>query len=106
MSATRFALGVGQLLRTPVGRNPVQTIHDGEGRARTYAEVDASIDRLAAALGRLGLGVGSTVAVLDWDTPRYLECFFAVPMIGATLHTVNIRLSPEQVLYHDQPCGR
>jgi len=99
MQATGFALTIGQLLRAPVGRNPNETIHDGEGSARSYAEVHASIDRLASALTRLGLGVGSTVAVLDWDTPRYLECFFAVPMIGATLHTVNIRLSPEQILY-------
>lgn len=99
MSATGFALTIGQLLRTPVGRNPDQTIHDGDGAARSYRELHAGIDRLAAALTRLGLGLGSTVAVLDWDTPRYLEWFFAVPMIGATLHTVNIRLSPEQILY-------
>ncbi len=38
-------------------------------------------------------------AVMDWDSHRYLECFFAVPMIGAVLHTVNVRLSPEQILY-------
>ena len=36
---------------------------------------------------------------MDWDTNRYLECFFAAPMMGAVLHTVNVRLSPEQVLY-------
>ncbi|HRZ23235.1 MAG TPA: fatty acid--CoA ligase, partial [Candidatus Contendobacter sp.] len=36
---------------------------------------------------------------MDWDSHRYLECFFAVPMLGAVLHTVNIRLSPEQILY-------
>jgi fatty-acyl-CoA synthase len=42
---------------------------------------------------------GQTVAVMDWDTPRYLECFFAIPMMGAVLHTVNVRLSPEQILY-------
>ena len=36
---------------------------------------------------------------MDWDTHRYLECFFAVPMMGAVLHTVNVRLSPEQILY-------
>jgi fatty-acyl-CoA synthase len=39
------------------------------------------------------------VAVMDWDSHRYLECFFAVPMIGAVLHTINVRLSPEQILY-------
>ena len=36
---------------------------------------------------------------MDWDSHRYLECFFAVPMMGAVLHTVNIRLSPGQILY-------
>jgi fatty-acyl-CoA synthase len=36
---------------------------------------------------------------MDWDTHRYLECFFAVPMMGAVLHTVNVRLSAEQILY-------
>ena len=39
------------------------------------------------------------MAVMDWDSHRYLECFFAVPMIGAVLHTINVRLSPDQVLY-------
>ncbi|MEN8687612.1 MAG: fatty acid--CoA ligase, partial [Desulfuromonadales bacterium] len=42
---------------------------------------------------------GDTVAVMDWDSHRYLECFFAVPMIGAVLHTINVRLSPDQILY-------
>ena len=42
---------------------------------------------------------GDTVGVMDWDSHRYLECFFAVPMMGAVLHTVNVRLSPEQILY-------
>ena len=36
---------------------------------------------------------------MDWDSHRYLECFYAVPMIGAVLHTVNVRLSPEQLVY-------
>ena len=42
---------------------------------------------------------GETVAVMDWDSHRYLECFFAIPMMGAVLQTVNIRLSQEQILY-------
>jgi fatty-acyl-CoA synthase len=36
---------------------------------------------------------------MDWDNHRYLECFFAIPMLGAVLHTINIRLSPEQILF-------
>jgi fatty-acyl-CoA synthase len=47
----------------------------------------------------LGVERGDTVAIMDWDTHRYLECFFAVPMMGAVLHTVNVRLSAEQILY-------
>lgn len=90
---------IGQMLRAPAGRNPDQTIHDGEGKAQSYRQFHARIGQLAAALNRLGLGRGATIAVMDWDTSRYLECFFAIPMIGATLHTVNIRLSPEQVLF-------
>lgn len=94
-----FGLSIGQLLKSPVGRDPDQTVHDGDGGILTYRALHAGIDRLAAGLSRLGLGPGSTVAVLDWDSPRYLQLFFAVPMIGATLHTVNVRLSPEQILY-------
>jgi fatty-acyl-CoA synthase len=57
------------------------------------------VHRLASALAGLGVKPGATVAMMDWDSHRYLECFFAVPMMGAVLHTVNIRISPEQVLY-------
>lgn len=63
---------------------------------RTFAE---RIARLANGLTALGVKPGHTVAVMDWDSHRYLECFFAVPMLGAVLHTVNIRLSPDQILY-------
>lgn len=99
MSAAGFELTIGQLLRAPAGRNPEQTIHDSDGGVRSYREFSHRVARLGAALSRLGLGRGTTIAVMDWDTPRYLECYFAVPMLGATLHTVNIRLSPEQILY-------
>jgi len=65
----------------------------------TYRDLDARIGRLANGLRSLGVRPGDTVGVLDWDSHRYLECFFAVPMMGAVLHTVNVRLSPEQILY-------
>ncbi len=90
---------IGQLLAAPAGHNPDQTIHDGFGNHHTYRQFHTRVRKLAAGLLNLGLGQGSTIAVMDWDSPRYLECFFAVPMLGATLHTINIRLSPEQVLY-------
>jgi acyl-CoA synthetase (AMP-forming)/AMP-acid ligase II len=40
-----------------------------------------------------------TIAVFDYDSHRYLECFFAIPMMGAVLQTINWRLSSEQILY-------
>lgn len=64
-----------------------------------YVTFNERICRLANALTKAGVKAGDTVAVLDWDTPRYLECMFAVPMIGAVLHTVNVRLSPDQIVY-------
>ena len=65
----------------------------------TYATLAERVRRLASALAALGVEPGSTVAMMDWDSHRYLECFFAVPMMGAVLHTVNVRISPEQMLY-------
>ena len=50
-------------------------------------------------LTEAGVKAGDTVAVMDWDSHRYLECMFAIPMIGAVIHTINVRLSPEQILY-------
>lgn len=94
----QFHLNIRQLLLAPAGRAPDQVILAGDGQGRTYREFHDRVSRLSGLLSRFGLA-GRTVAVMDWDTPRYLECFFAVPMIGATLHTINIRLSPEQILY-------
>jgi len=55
--------------------------------------------RLARALADLGVKPGMKVGVLDLDTHRYLELFFAVPMMGAVLHTINLRLPPEWILH-------
>jgi len=65
----------------------------------SYLEFRQRVGQLASALADLGVRPGNTVAVMDWDTHRYLECFLALPMMGAVLHTVNIRLAPEQILY-------
>ena len=54
---------------------------------------------LASALEGLGVRHGATVAVMDWDSHRYLESYFAIPMMGATLFTVNVRLAPHQIAY-------
>ncbi|MGI1672173.1 MAG: fatty acid--CoA ligase [Neptuniibacter sp.] len=65
----------------------------------SYEEFNERICRLANVLSNAGITAGDTVAVLDWDSNRYLEAYFAVPMIGAVLHHVNVRLSPDQIKY-------
>ena len=98
-SAYAYPLLIKRLLATGVERAPQQHIVYAERTRQTYCEFARRVARLAAGLASLGVRHGDTVAVMDWDTHRYLECFFAVPMMGAVLHTVNIRLSPEQILY-------
>ena len=86
-------------LFAPVVENPDQEIvYRGTVRF-TYRKLHERVRRLASALSAIGVKPGDTVAVMDWDSHRYLECFFAVPMIGAVLHTVNTRLSAEQLVY-------
>ncbi|WP_443692361.1 fatty acid--CoA ligase [Pseudomonas sp.] len=65
----------------------------------SYPTLNERIARLANVLTAAGVKAGDTVAVMDWDSHRYLECMFAVPMIGAVIHTINVRLSPDQILY-------
>ncbi|MDN8617422.1 long-chain-fatty-acid--CoA ligase [Variovorax ginsengisoli] len=90
---------IKQLLEAGLARNPSQEIVCGDAVRFDYAELSRRIGRLAAGLASLGARPGDTIAVMDWDTHRYLECFFAVPMAGMVLHTVNVRLSVEQLLY-------
>jgi len=98
-SAYDFPLLVKNMLAAPLVDDPDQEIvYRGELRF-TYRQFRERVGRLAAALRYLGIGPGDTVAVMDWDSHRFLECFYAVPMIGAVLHTVNVRLSPEQLVY-------
>jgi fatty-acyl-CoA synthase len=98
-SAYSYPLLIKQLLHTPFHYAPDQQIVYRDLARHTYRDLYERINRLAAGLASLGIGPEDTVAVLDWDSHRYLECFFAVPMMGAVLHTVNVRLSPEQILY-------
>jgi fatty-acyl-CoA synthase len=98
MSDRDFDLSIGRMLETGVAAAPNQEIVHGT-RRHTYAKLAERVGRLASTLAWLGVKPGSTVAVMDWDSHRYLEAFFAVPMMGAVLHTVNVRIAPDQVLY-------
>lgn len=65
----------------------------------SYREVAANAHRLAAALRGLGIGPGDRVATFSWNNSAHMEAYLAVPSMGAIMHTVNLRLSPEQVAY-------
>ena len=98
-SAYSYPLLIRHLWHTPLHKHPHREVVSGDVLRYEYATLYERIGRLASGLAALGIGRGDTVAVMDWDTHRYLECFFAIPMMGAVLHTVNVRLAPEQILY-------
>ncbi len=98
-SAYAYPLLIKNLFLAPVAENPEQEIVYRDQCRFTYRQFRARVCRLANALTRIGVKPGDTVAIMDWDSHRYLECFYAVPMLGAVLHTVNVRLSPEQIIY-------
>ncbi|NTW16509.1 MAG: fatty acid--CoA ligase [Syntrophaceae bacterium] len=95
----KYQLIIKHLLETPLIFAPDQQIIYRDKVRLTYRTLNERIHRLANALKLLGVKTGDTVCVFDYDSHRYLECFFAVPMMGAVLHTQNWRLSPEQILY-------
>jgi len=98
-SAYDYQLLIKHLLLTPLVYSPKQEIVYRDLKRYDYVAFRERVGRLANVLKDLGVQPGHTIGVMDWDSHRYLECFFAIPMMGAVLHMVNIRLSPEQVLY-------
>jgi fatty-acyl-CoA synthase len=66
---------------------------------RSFAETSERVDRLARVLGSLGVGQGQRVGTFAWNNQRHFELYFAIPCVGAVLHTLNIRLFEEQLTY-------
>jgi fatty-acyl-CoA synthase len=98
-SAYSYQLLIKHILTTPLIYAPKQEIVYRDRLRYDYDTFFNRVTRLAGMLQKQGVQPGDTVAIMDWDSHRYLECFFAVPMMGAVLHTINIRLSPEQLIY-------
>lgn len=97
--AYSYPLLIKRLLLSGVRYQPGQEIVYADKLRYNYITLQERIQRLANVLVAAGVKAGDTVALLDWDSHRALECFFAVPMLGAVLHTVNVRLSAEQIRY-------
>ncbi|MCU0561238.1 MAG: fatty acid--CoA ligase [Desulfobacterales bacterium] len=94
-----YPLILKKLLTTALIYSPEREIVYRDQQRITYRTLHERIHRLANGLARMGVKAGDVVAVFEFDSHRYLECFFAVPGMGATLQTVNWRLSPEQIVY-------
>ena len=76
------------------------TTATGDGyRHLTYRELGEQAGRLANALRRIGITGDQRVATFMWNNAEHLTAYLAVPVMGAVLHTLNIRLSPEQIAY-------
>jgi fatty-acyl-CoA synthase len=97
-----FPLTVAAILRHGArvyGGSECVTWTGGRPRRASYREIAANAERLAAALTRLGVGAGDRVATFCWNHQEHLETYFAVPGMGAVLHTLNIRLFPDQLVH-------
>jgi fatty-acyl-CoA synthase len=67
--------------------------------ARSFADLAERADRLARGLHGLGVRSGDRVATFAWNSPEHMEAYLAVPCMGAVLHTVNVRLFTDQLVY-------
>ncbi len=99
-----FPLTITHLLRhgRTVHHDAEVMTYDGPDaglRSATFAAVADRADQLAAALARLGVGEGDRVGTFMWNNQGHMEAYLAVPCMGAVLHTLNIRLFPEQLVY-------
>jgi fatty-acyl-CoA synthase len=96
-------LTITTILRHAIGVNGDRTVTTamGEGRYRTitYRDLGEQVGRLANALRGLGITGDERVATFMWNNAEHLATYLAAPSMGAVLHTLNIRLSQEQIAY-------
>jgi fatty-acyl-CoA synthase len=75
----------------------VSRLPDKSLRRHSYGEFHRRTRSLAAALQRLGLRKGERVATLCWNHHAHLECYFGIPAAGGVMHTLNLRLAPDEI---------
>ncbi len=81
------------------GDRQVITVEEDGARFATFTQVADRAERLAKVLARLGIGRGDRVGTFCWNNQGHLEAYLAVPSMGAVLHTLNVRLFPQQLAY-------
>jgi fatty-acyl-CoA synthase len=99
-SAYQYQLLIGRLLEQPLKYKPESEIVYRDQLRYTYQDLNKRVSKLANLLtGTLGVRPGDTVGIIDYDSHRFLEGYFAIPMVGAALHTINFRHTEEEILY-------
>ena len=88
-----------QRARSVYPDSAVRTMTGNGVAGARYGELAERADRLSAALSALGVRQGERVGTLAWNTQQHLELYLSVPCTGAVLHTLNLRLSPQQLAY-------
>jgi len=105
----RIPLSVNHLLERGKqffgGREIVSRLPDGSFHRTDYAGLHRRARQLAAALARAGVEPGEPVATLMWNHAWHLEAYFGIPAAGAVLHTLNLRLSPDDIAYIIKDAG-
>src|SRR5579884_1349315 len=81
------------------GDAQIATLTDDGVERATHVEVAERAGRLAAGLAELGVRPGDRVGTFCWNTQRHVEAYLAVPCMGAVLHTLNLRLFEDQLVY-------
>ncbi len=95
----QYNLIIKKLLNMPLLCSPEKEIIYRDEIRLNYRDLHERINRLANGLSDLGVAQGDTVAVFEYDSHRYLECFFAIPMMGAVLQPMNYGLLSDQIVY-------
>ena len=85
--------------RTVYADSEVVTLTTQGVTRASFAQVAERADKLAGALTRLGIGVGDRVGTFQWNSQEHLEAYFAIPCMGAVMHTLNLRLFPDQLTF-------
>jgi fatty-acyl-CoA synthase len=79
------------------GNTVVSRLPDKSLRTHSYGQIHRRTRALASALQQLGLGKGERVATLCWNHHAHLECYFGIPAAGGVMHTLNLRLAPDEL---------
>src|SRR6266849_1857788 len=99
----RVPLSLNQILERAGKLYPqsqiVSRLPDKSRKVHTFADFYARSRRLAAALLALGLNKGDRVATLSWNHYAHLECYFGIPAAGGVMHTLNLRLAPDDIAF-------